>query len=188
MCSSPLWIKVTGRSGAMEPAALLSSLCFLETCGLQISHLVTDRSLFNINEHEVESLALWEEANYFLELIMYRSTTVKNSCTFLEDLIHSCLSEKYRMGAPQWKNAFNTFLHRIIDLSWLFRLYNECWICWWYLVVTQKILVVVIGHFHTSAKLRRLCGQDFSFCGGYALTKPYSRLNRLHKYVLWAGP
>ena len=30
----------------MEPAALLSSLRFLETCGLQISHLVTDRSLF----------------------------------------------------------------------------------------------------------------------------------------------
>ena len=100
---------------------------------------------------------------------------------------HSCLSEKYRMGAPQWKNAFNTFLHRIIDLSWLFRLYNECWICWWYLVVTQKILVVVIGHFHTSAKLRRLCGQDFSFCGGYAVTKAYSRLDRLHKNAIWGS-
>ena len=78
MCSSPLWIKVTGGSGAMEPAALLSSLCFLETCGLQISHLVTDRLLFNINEHEIESLALWEEADYFWSyLFMYRSTTVK---------------------------------------------------------------------------------------------------------------
>ena len=62
----------------MEPAALLSSLCFLETCGLQISHLVTDRLLFNINEHEIESLALWEEADYFWSyLFMYRSTTVK---------------------------------------------------------------------------------------------------------------
>ena len=100
---------------------------------------------------------------------------------------HSCLSEKYRMGASQWKNAFNTVLHRIIDLSWLFWLYNECWICWWYLVVTQKILVVVIGHFHTSAKLRRLCGQDFSFCGGYALTKPYSRSDRLHKNTIWGS-
>ena len=78
MCSSPLWIKVTGGSGAMEPAALLSSLCFLETCGLQISHLVTDRLLFNINKHEIESLALWEEANFFWSyLFMYRSTTVK---------------------------------------------------------------------------------------------------------------
>ena len=27
---------------------------------------------------------------------------------------HSCFSEKFRMGAPQWKNALNTFLHRIV--------------------------------------------------------------------------
>ena len=43
------------------------------------------------------------------------------------------------------KRFFNTFLHRIINLSWLFWLYNERWVCWCYLVVTQKILVVVIG-------------------------------------------
>ena len=51
-------------------------------------------------------------------------------------------------------------------------------------MVTQKILVVVIGHFHTSAKLRRLCGRDSSFCGGYALTKAYSRSDQLHKNAI----
>ena len=33
-------------------------------------------------------------------------------------------------------------------------------------------------------RCRRLCGQDFSFCGGYALTKVYSRLDRLHKNAI----
>ena len=37
--------------------------------------------------------------------------------TSLQVSAHSCLSEKFRMGAPQWKNAFNTFLHKIINLS-----------------------------------------------------------------------
>ena len=101
---------------------------------------------------------------------------------------HSCLSKNSKMGAPEWKNAFNTFSHRIIISSWLFRLYNECLVCWWYIVVTHQILVVVIGHFHATAKLRRLCGRDSSFCGGYALTKAYSRSDRLHKSAIWAGP
>ena len=51
-------------------------------------------------------------------------------------------------------------------------------------MVTHQILAVVIGHFHTSAKLRRLCGLDFSFCGGYAPTKVYSRSDRLHKNAI----
>ena len=54
-------------------------------------------------------------------------------------------------------------------------------------MVTQKILVVVIGHFHATVKLRRLYGQDSLFCGGYALTKPYSRLDRLHKNANLSG-
>ena len=101
--------------------------------------------------------------------------------------LHSCLSEKFEMEAPQWKNALNTFLHRIIDLSWLFCLYNECLVCWWYIVVTHQILVVVIGHFHATAKLRRLCGQDSSFYGGYVTTKAYSRSDRLHQNVIWSS-
>ena len=104
-----------------------------------------------------------------LEVIAWNSEIKMNKCT---TTITAVWARNLEWELLNGKNAFNTFLHRIIDLSWLFRLYNECWICWWYLVVTQKILVVVIGHFHTSAKLRRLCGQDFSFCGGYALTKP----------------
>ena len=51
-------------------------------------------------------------------------------------------------------------------------------------MVTHQILAVVIGHFHTSAKLQRLCGLDFSFCGGYAPTKVYSRSDRLHKIAI----
>ena len=54
-------------------------------------------------------------------------------------------------------------------------------------MVTHQILVVVIGHFHANAKFRRLCGQDSLFCGGYALTKPYSRLDRLHKNANLSG-
>ena len=30
--------------------------------------------------------------------------------------IHRCLSETFRMGAPQWKKAFNSLLHKIINL------------------------------------------------------------------------
>ena len=51
-------------------------------------------------------------------------------------------------------------------------------------MVTHQILAVVIGHFHTSAKLRRLCGLDFSFYGGYAPTKIYSRWDLLHKNAI----
>ena len=51
-------------------------------------------------------------------------------------------------------------------------------------MVTHQILAVVVGHFHPSAKLRRLCGLDFSFCGGYAPTKVYSRSDRLHKNAI----
>ena len=39
----------------------------------------------------------------------------KNNFAEIEN--HNCLSEKFKMGAPQWKNAFNTFLHRLINLS-----------------------------------------------------------------------
>ena len=51
--------------------------------------------------------------------------------------VHSCLTEKYIMGALQWKTAFNTFLHRVVDLWWLFWMFNKFWVCWWYLVVTH---------------------------------------------------
>ena len=82
-----------------------------------------------------------------------------------------------------------------VQICWLGARRSECFhhissqpvICWWYLVVTQKILVVVIGHFHATAKLRRLCGRDSSFCGGYAATKAYSRSNRLHKNAIWVS-
>ena len=49
---------------------------------------------------------------------------------------HSCFSEKFRMGAPQSKKAINTFCTESI-----FHYFFDC------IMVTQKILVVVIGHF-----------------------------------------
>ena len=61
---------------------------------------------------------------------------------FKSSASHSCLTEKYRMGAPLWKIAsFNTFSQRIINLSFFGSL-NEFWVCWSYLVVTQKNIVM----------------------------------------------
>ena len=51
-------------------------------------------------------------------------------------------------------------------------------------MVTHQILAVVIGHFHTSAKLRRLCELNFSFCGGYAPTRVYSKSDQLDKNAI----
>ena len=51
-------------------------------------------------------------------------------------------------------------------------------------MVTHQILVLVIDHFHAIAKLRRLCGQDSLFCGGYAPIKAYSRSDQLHKNAI----
>ena len=121
---------------------------------------------------------------FFYWILLYFCWILPNTHNQYVTPAHSCLSEKWKMEAPKWKNTFNTFLHRIINLPWLFCLYDECWICWWYLVVTHQIVAVVIGHFHTSAKLQRLCGQDFSFCGGYAPTRVYSRLDRWHKNAI----
>ena len=51
----------------------------------------------------------------------------------------------------------------------------------------QEVLLVVMSYVPATAKLQRLCGQDFSFCGGYAVTKAYSRLDRLHKNANLSG-
>ena len=61
-------------------------------------------------------------------------------------LTHSCLAKKLRIGAAQWKNAFFTFWHEIPNTSCLFGLFDDLRVCWWYLVVTQWLLVVVIGY------------------------------------------
>ena len=60
---------------------------------------------------------------------------------------HNCLAEKYKTKAPQWKNLFSTFWHKIIKESILFGLLNEfiCWWSpskyWWYLLVILTPLI-----------------------------------------------
>ena len=48
-------------------------------------------------------------------------------------------------------------------------------------------LVVFIGYFHTTPKLRMLCGQELSFCGCYAATKAYSWSDWLHINAIWVS-
>ena len=46
---------------------------------------------------------------------------------FILIYVHSCFVEKYKMGAVQWENDFNTFLQTIVDISWFFRNEGVCW-------------------------------------------------------------
>ena len=44
------------------------------------------------------------------------------------------------------------FLHTIVNISWFFGFFSNVGACWWYLVVTQYILVMVIGGFSSTCK------------------------------------
>ena len=53
--------------------------------------------------------------------------------------IHCCLSKKYKMGIQQLTDKrLQHFFAQKIYLSWM---YNERWVCWWYLVVTYFLLL-----------------------------------------------
>ena len=48
------------------------------------------------------------------------------------------------------KMILTLFLHTIVNVSWFFGFLSNVGACWWYLVVTQHILVLVIGGFSSS--------------------------------------
>jgi len=96
------------------------------------------------------------------------STPIANN---IGNICHSCFSEKYRMGAPQWKNAFSTFLHRIIDLAWLLTFLIVQWMLgmlvvlgyWSFLVMRhQKHIIDQIGCTKMQFKRAHIC----NFFGG----------------------
>ena len=56
---------------------------------------------------------------------------------------HSCLSEKYRMGAPQWGNKNNQFIMTIFDCTMNVECVGGTWwsprkYLWWLLVISAK--------------------------------------------------
>ena len=64
-----------------------------------VSTMVLYPSRWQVGKERVD-----QETNWYPCFSMFRNSAVQWT-----RLQHSCLSEKYRMGAPQWKNAFNTF-------------------------------------------------------------------------------
>ena len=70
----------------------------------------------------------------------------------MESLLHSCFVKKYRMRAVQWENNFNTFLQTLVNISRFFGFSINLGVSWWYLVITQLILVMVIGGLSSTLK------------------------------------
>ena len=76
----------------------------------------------------------------------------KVTLALFQPLFHSCFVEKYRMRAVQWENNFNTFLQTLVNISRFFGFSINLGVSWWYLVVTQLILVMVIGGLSSTLK------------------------------------
>ena len=68
-----------------------------QMCATEQESLVfIDIDTLTVNETALQQLGLLESQ------VLFR-------CYNTQFLLHSCLSEKFKMGAPQWKKTFNTF-------------------------------------------------------------------------------
>ena len=163
---APIYREKQSVAFAKSHVLLSSPLVTVTSLSLKLCHVIT-ATYFQQNRWTILKYETWMLNGATVQKhLPNRWTTLKYECgmaplsknifqihiwhiaLFKSSASHSCLTEKYRMGAPLWKIAsFNTFSQRIINLSF-FGSINEFWVCWSYLVVTQKNIVM-----HTSTQV-----------------------------------